>query len=210
MKKIKNFTFISSDKAVKPKSILGITKKFGEKIIQYEYSKNKKKSFTNFTIVRFGNVIGSSGSVIPIFLDQISKNLPLTVTHKKVKRYFMSISEAVQLVINASYMNKSDLRIFALNMGEQIFIHKIAERIIRLSGKTVKDKKNKNGDISIKITGLKKGEKILEEITLGDNLLSTSHPEIMLCDENINIRNIKYDLSKIQNMSFKDIYKIKL
>ena len=210
MKKIKNFTFISSDKAVKPKSILGITKKFGEKIIQYEYSKNKKKSFTNFTIVRFGNVIGSSGSVIPIFLDQISKNLPLTVTHKKVKRYFMSISEAVQLVINASYMNKSDLRIFALNMGEQIFIHKIAERIIRLSGKTVKDNKNKNGDISIKITGLKKGEKISEEITLGDNLLSTSHPEIMLCDENINIRNIKYDLSKIQNMSFKDIYKIKL
>ena len=99
---------------------------------------------------------------------------------------------------------------FALNIGEQIFIHKIAERIIRLSEKTVKDNKNKNGDISIKITGLKNGEKILEEITLGDNLLSTSHPEIMLCDENINIRNIKYDLSKIQNMSFKDIYKIKL
>ena len=79
--------------------------------------------------------------MIPIFLDQISKNLPLTVTHKKVKRYFMSISEAVQLVINASYMNKSDLKIFALNMGEQIFIYKIAERIIRLSGKTVKDNK---------------------------------------------------------------------
>ena len=210
MKKIKNFTFISSDKAVKPKSILGITKKFGEKIIQYEHSKNNKKSFTNFTIVRFGNVIGSSGSVIPIFLSQISKNLPLTVTHKKVKRYFMSISEAVQLVINASYMNKNDLRIFALNMGEQISIHQIAERVIRLSGKTVKDKKNKNGDVSIKITGLKKGEKISEEITLGDNLLSTPHPEIMLCDENINIKTLKYDLSKIQNMSFKDIYKIKL
>ncbi len=210
MKKIKNFTFISSDKAVKPKSILGITKKFGEKIIQYEHSKNNKKSFTNFTIVRFGNVIGSSGSVIPIFLSQISKNLPLTVTHKKVKRYFMSISEAVQLVINASYMNKNDLRIFALNMGEQISIYQIAERVIRLSGKTVKDKKNKNGDVSIKITGLKKGEKISEEITLGDNLLSTPHPEIMLCDENINIKTLKYDLSKIQNMSFKDIYKIKL
>ena len=210
IKKIKNFTFISSDKAVKPKSILGITKKFGEKIIQYEHSKNNKKSFTNFTIVRFGNVIGSSGSVIPIFLSQISKNLPLTVTHKKVKRYFMSISEAVQLVINASYMNKNDLRIFALNMGEQISIHQIAERVIRLSGKTVKDKKNKNGDVSIKITGLKKGEKISEEITLGDNLLSTPHPEIMLCDENINIKTLKYDLSKIQNMSFKDIYKIKL
>jgi len=210
IKKIKNFTFISSDKAVKPKSILGVTKKFGEKIIQYEYSKNKNKTTTNFTIVRFGNVIGSSGSVIPIFLSQILKDLPLTVTHKKVKRYFMSISEAVQLVINASYMNKGNLRIFALNMGKQVYIHKIAERIIRLSGKTVKDKKNKNGDISIKIIGLKKGEKISEEITLGDNLLSTSHPDIMLCNENIDIKTLKDDLSKIQNMSFRDIYNIKL
>ncbi len=210
IKKIKNFTFISSDKAVKPKSILGVTKKFGEKIIQYEYSKNKNKSYTNFTIVRFGNVIGSSGSVIPIFLSQILKDLPLTVTHKKVKRYFMSISEAVQLVINASYMNKGNLRIFALNMGKQVYIHKIAERIIRLSGKTVKDKKNKNGDISIKIIGLKKGEKISEEITLGDNLLSTSNPDIMLCNENIDIKTLKDDLSKIQNMSFRDIYNIKL
>mgnify|MGYP001326704033 FL=1 len=209
-KKIKNFTFISSDKAVKPKSILGITKKYGEKIIKYEYLKNQKNLVTNFTIVRFGNVIGSSGSVIPIFLSQIAKNLPLTVTHKKVKRYFMSISEAVQLVINASYMNKSDLKIYAFNMGKQIYIHKIAERIIRLSGNTVKDKKNKDGDISIKITGLKKGEKISEEITLGDNLLNTSHSEIMLCDENINIKNLKDDLSKIQNMSFKDTNKIKL
>lgn len=122
----------------------------------------------------------------------------------------MSISEAVQLVINTSYMNKRNLRIFVLNMGKKIFIHKIAERIIRLSGKNVKDKKNKKGDVSINITGLKKGEKISEEITLGDNLLNTSHPDIILCDENINIRNLKYDLSKIQNMSFKDIYKMKL
>ena len=122
----------------------------------------------------------------------------------------MSISEAVQLVINASYMNKGNLRIFALNMGKQVYIHKIAERIIRLSGKTVKDKKNKNGDISIKIIGLKKGEKISEEITLGDDLLSTSHPDIMLCNENINIKTLKDDLSKIQNMSFRDIYNIKL
>lgn len=107
-------------------------------------------------------------------------------------------------------MNKGNLRIFALNMGEQISINQIAERVIRLSGKTVKNKKNKNGDVSIKITGLKKGEKISEEITLGDNLLSTPHPEIMLCDENINIKTLKYDLSKIQNMSFKDVYKMKL
>ena len=122
----------------------------------------------------------------------------------------MSISEAVQLVINASYMNKDDLKIYALNMGEQISIYKIAERIIRLSGNTVKDKNNKEGDVSIKIIGLKKGEKIFEEITLGDNLLPTIHSEIMLCDEKINIKNLKYDLAKIQNISFKDMHKIKL
>ena len=209
-KNVKNFIFISSDKAVKPKSVLGVTKKYGEKIINYEYLKYKKQITTNFTIVRFGNVIGSSGSVIPIFLNQISKNLPLTVTNKKVRRYFMSISEAVQLVINASYMNKDDLKIYALNMGEQISIYKIAERIIRLSGNTVKDKNNKEGDVSIKIIGLKKGEKIFEEITLGDNLLPTSHSEIMLCDEKINVKNLKYDLAKIQNISFKEIHKIKL
>ena len=209
-KNVKNFIFISSDKAVKPKSILGVTKKYGEKIIKYEYLKYKKQITTNFTIVRFGNVIGSSGSVIPIFLKQISKNLPLTVTNKKARRYFMSISEAVQLVINASYMNKDDLKIYALNMGEQISIYKIAERIIRLSGNTIKDKNNKEGDVSIKIIGLKKGEKIFEEITLGDNLLPTIHSEIMLCDEKINIKNLKYDLAKIQNISFKDMHKIKL
>ena len=209
-KEIKNFTFISSDKAVKPKSILGITKRFGEKIIQYEYSKYRGNSPTNFTIVRFGNVIGSSGSVIPIFLNQISKNLPLTVTHKKVRRYFMSITEAVQLVINASYMNKADLRIFALNMGEQLFIYKIAERIIRLSGQTVKNSKNKNGDKSIKIIGLKKGEKMSEEISMGENLLKTPHSEIMICDETIDINDLKKDLLKLQNLKFKDMIKLKL
>ena len=147
--------------------------------------------------------------MIPIFLSQVAKNLPLTVTHKKAKRYFMSISEAVQLVINASYMNKNGLKIYALNMGEQILIHKIAERIIRLSGNTVKDKKNEEGDISIKITGLKKGEKISEEITLGNNLLSTSHSNIMLCDEKIRVLDLKKALEKIKNTPFKDMFKIK-
>ena len=121
----------------------------------------------------------------------------------------MSISEAVQLVINASYMNKSDLKIYAFNMGEQIYIHKIAERIIRLSGNTVKDKKNKDGDISIKITGLKKGEKISEELTLGNNLKKTSHSEIMLCDEKIRVLDLKKELEKIKNTSFKNMLKIK-
>ena len=119
-KKIKNFTFISSDKAVNPKSILGFSKKYGEKLIEYYYKKNKLGNRTNFTIVRFGNVIGSSGSVIPIFINQISKGEPLTVTNKKAKRYFMSISEAVKLVINSSFLNKKGVKIYALDMANKL------------------------------------------------------------------------------------------
>ena len=209
-KQIKNFVFISSDKAVNPKSVLGITKNYGEKIIKNKLLNKKKRGKQNFTIVRFGNVIGSSGSVIPIFLNQVIKNLPITLTHKKARRYFMSISEAVQLVINASSMNANDIKIYALNMGEQIYIKKIAERIIRLSGKTIQDKNNPLGDIPIKITGLKKGEKISEELTLGDNLKKTSHPEIMLCDEKTKTYNLTKELLKIKNASFKDISKFKI
>ena len=122
----------------------------------------------------------------------------------------MSISEAVQLVINASSMNANDIKIYALNMGEQIYIKKIAERIIRLSGKTIQDKNNPLGDVPIKITGLKKGEKISEELTLGDNLKKTSHPEIMLCDEKTETHNLNKELLKIKNTSFKDISKFKI
>ncbi len=207
-KKVKNFVFISSDKAVKPKSILGITKKFGEKLIQYEHFKNKSK--TNFTIVRFGNVIGSSGSVIPIFLKQISNNLPLTVTHKKVKRYFMSITEAVQLVINASHLNQNGNKIFALNMGLQIYIYELAKRIVRLSGNTIKTSKNPDGDIPIKIIGLKKGEKLTEELSLGDNLLKTAHKDIMQCNEKIDIKNFKQEFDKIQKNFHRPNFKFKI
>jgi FlaA1/EpsC-like NDP-sugar epimerase len=198
-KKVKNFVFISSDKAVNPKSILGFTKKFGEKIVCDQLIKNKNKIKTNFTIVRFGNVIGSSGSVIPIFLNQIRQNKPLTVTHKKVKRYFMSISEAVQLVINASYLNKKGIKIYALNMGKQIYIKTIAQRIIRLSGQTFKDSKNSKGDVPLKIIGLKKGEKLSEEITLGNNLTKTNHPMIMECAEKLNPKKKDRYLKLIEN-----------
>jgi FlaA1/EpsC-like NDP-sugar epimerase len=198
-KKVKNFVFISSDKAVNPKSILGFTKKFGEKIVSDQLIKNKNKIKTNFTIVRFGNVIGSSGSVIPIFLNQIRQNKPLTVTHKKVKRYFMSISEAVQLVINASYLNKKGIKIYALNMGKQIYIKTIAQRIIRLSGQTFKDSKNPKGDVPIKIIGLKKGEKLSEEITLGNNLTKTNHPMIIECAEKLNTKKKDRYLKLIEN-----------
>ena len=199
-KKVKNFIFISSDKAVNPKSILGFTKKFGEQIVFDQLIKNKNKIKTNFTIIRFGNVIGSSGSVIPIFLNQIRQNKPLTVTHKKVKRYFMTISEAVQLVINASYLNKKGIKIYALNMGKQIYIKTIAERIIRLSGKTLKDSKNPKGDVPLKITGLQKGEKLSEEITLGNNLTKTNHPMIMECAEKLNAKKKDRYLKLIENI----------
>jgi len=198
-KNIKNFTFISSDKAVNPKSILGYSKKLGEELIQnLKFSKLQKKQ--NFTIVRFGNVIGSSGSVIPTFLNQIEKKQYVTVTNKKVKRYFMSISEAVQLIINASYYNTKGIKIFALDMGEQLNIYDLAKRLIYLSGYTLRKKSNPNGDIKIKIIGLKKGEKLSEELVLGNNLKKTKNQKIMLCDEEIKKENLNYKLLKIKNI----------
>ena len=206
-KKVKNFVFISSDKAVNPKSILGFTKSFGEKIVCNQMFQDKNELITNFTIVRFGNVIGSSGSVIPIFLNQISQNMPLTVTHKKVKRYFMSISEAVQLVISASHLNKNGIKIYALDMGKQIYIKDIAERIIRLSGYTMKNFKNPKGDLPIKIIGLQKGEKVSEEITLGKNLTKTKYPKIMLCNEKIQKQNLDFKLKKLKEIFNKKLTK---
>ena len=126
--------------------------------------------------------------------------LPLTVTSKKVTRYFMSTSEAIQLVINASYFNKRGVEIYALDMGEQINIFDLAKRIVRLSGLTIKDEKNNKGDLMIKIIGLKKGEKLHEEVSLGKNLIKTSHPRIMKCDEVINDRNFNQKIKKIENL----------
>ncbi len=206
-KKIKRFIFISSDKAVNPKSILGFSKKIGEKILINLFNRFKKKYNTIFTIVRFGNVIGSSGSVIPIFLSQITNMSSLTVTSKKVTRYFMSISEAIQLVINASYFNRKGVDIYALDMGKQINIFELAKRIIRLSGLTLKDKKNNKGDITIKIIGLKKGEKLYEEVSLGKNLIKTPHPRILKCNENMNDKNFHIKINKIEDLLNRKIIK---
>ncbi len=199
-KKIKEFIFISTDKAVNPKSILGYSKKFCENIVSYYSKLNRNLTNMNFSIVRFGNVIGSSGSVIPIFINQLRNKQPLTVTHKKVERYFMSVEEAIKLIIYIGIIDKKrNLNIFALNMGKQIKIYEIAKRIIRLSGKILKSKKNPKGDVSIKITGLKKGEKISEEITLGKNMKKTSHPKIFLCEEYIDLKNMDLKIKKINN-----------
>lgn len=194
IQKVKKFIFISSDKAVNPKSILGISKKIGEEILCY-YFKFLNKNI-NYSIVRFGNVIGSSGSVIPKFLDQVRKNNSLTVSHKKVKRYFMSIEEAVYLTLYSTSLFKK-FNIFALDMGAQINIYEIAKRLVRLTGKNIKTKYNNHGDIIIKFTGLKKGEKLEEEISLGANLTKTSHPKIFICNENINFLKLKKNVPKI-------------
>ena len=143
-------------------------------------------------------MIGSSGSVIPIFLNQVKNRIPLTVTNVEAQRYFMSISEAVQLVINSSYLNRGGIKIFALNMGKQLNIYNLAKRIITLSGFTLKNRKNIDGDLEIKITGLKKGEKLKEELTLGKNLKRTNHSDIMECDEIIKFKDINKILNKIE------------
>jgi FlaA1/EpsC-like NDP-sugar epimerase len=195
--KIKKFTYISTDKAVKPISILGITKKFGELLSAYYYSLNKNKSI--FTVVRFGNVIGSSGSALPIFYNQIINRQAITVRNKKSKRYFMSILEAVDLVLYSSIMNKN-FNVYALDMGSQINIYNIAERMIRLLGFNIKDKNYPDGDISISISNLKKGEKLREEITLGAKLSKTNHPKIFCCEENFNLKKIKKKINLIRKL----------
>jgi len=160
---IKNFTLVSTDKAVNPKSVLGYSKRISEKIV---LAFSKYKSQTNFSSVRFGNVIGSSGSVIPLFKRQIISGGPVTVTSKKVSRYFMSISEAVALILQSTGIaNTGD--IFVLDMGIQINIYNIAARMINLMGYSLKNAKNPNGDIEIKIIGLKQGEKLAEQLYLG-------------------------------------------
>ena len=200
LKKINEFIFISSDKAVNPKSMLGYTKKLGEILIKKFYLKNSKKNNNlNYTIVRFGNVIGSSGSVIPIFLSQIKNNKPLTVSNKNVKRYFMSTEEAVQLVITAATFNKKGIKIYALEMGKQIRIYDIAKRIIYLSGFTLKNKNNRAGDVSIKFIGLKKGEKISEEVALGEILKPTEHNQIKLCEDPLKNKKFESDFKIIQD-----------
>jgi FlaA1/EpsC-like NDP-sugar epimerase len=202
--KTKNFTFISTDKAVNPKSILGITKKIGEMIVDYNYKKHKlKKLNLNFTIVRFGNVIGSSGSAIPLFMEQIKNGGPLTVRNRKSERYFMSIQEAVGLVLHASLINKN-FNIYALDMGKQIKIYDIAKRIIRLCGYSIRNSKYPLGDIKIDITKLNKGEKVSEELTLGKNLSKTPHPKILKCNENYDIKFLYKKIEYLNNKIIKN------
>jgi FlaA1/EpsC-like NDP-sugar epimerase len=177
--KVENFVLISTDKAVRPTNIMGATKRLAEMILQ---ALATTEVSTIFSIVRFGNVLGSSGSVVPIFRQQIKAGGPVTLTHPEVTRYFMTIPEAAQLVIQSGAMAKGG-DVFVLNMGPSVKIMDLAKRMIELSGRTVKDTSNPNGDISIEIVGLRPGEKLFEELLIGDNPNITNHPLIMTAQE---------------------------
>ena len=180
---IKKVILISSDKAVRPTNIMGASKRVSELIIQgYGEEINKEDNFKVFSMVRFGNVIGSSGSVLPLFKKQINKGGPLTVTHKDIYRFFMTIEEAAQLVIQASQIAKGN-EVFLLDMGEQVKITEVAKQLIRINGLSVKDKNNPSGDIEIKYIGLRPGEKLREELLIDSESKSTKHPLIYYAKE---------------------------
>lgn len=178
--KLDRFILVSTDKAVRPTNIMGATKRMAELVVQDTQTRHKA---TKFAMVRFGNVLGSSGSVLPLFQKQIARGGPVTVTHKEVTRYFMTITEAARLVLLAgAYANGGD--VFVLDMGEPQKIVDIANRMIALSGRKVKDPNTGEGDIEVKITGLRPGEKLYEELLIdGDNLLPTPHAKILRAQE---------------------------
>lgn len=175
---VETFVLISTDKAVRPTNIMGATKRFAELILQ-SISKSTK---TRMIMVRFGNVIGSSGSAIPLFQQQIKDGGPVTVTHPEVIRYFMSIPEAAELVIQAGAMGSGG-DVFVLDMGEPVKIYELAKRLINLSGMEVKDTDNPEGDIEIVFTGLRPGEKLYEELLIGGNVSTTEHKQILRAEE---------------------------
>lgn len=176
-KGVSDFVLISTDKAVRPTNIMGASKRLSELCVQALFNKQKKNKNTKFSIVRFGNVLGSSGSVIPKFRKQILDGGPITLTHSDVMRYFMTVTESAQLVIQAGAMSKGG-DVFVLDMGPPIKIIDLARSLIELSGLSVRDKNNLAGDIEIQITGLRPGEKLYEELLLGENPQPTSHPKI--------------------------------
>lgn len=176
---VSDFVLISTDKAVRPTNIMGASKRLAEMALQALATTSPG---TRFAMVRFGNVLGSSGSVVPKFRQQIRDGGPITLTHAEITRYFMTIPEAAQLVIQAGAMAKGG-DVFVLDMGQPVRIMDLARRMIELSGLTVKDGKNSDGDIEIEISGLRPGEKLYEELLIGNNPKPTSHPRIMKAHE---------------------------
>ena len=194
---VKNFVLISTDKAVRPTNTMGASKRLAEMVLQAladHLTANSKSDEaqtpqTCFSMVRFGNVLGSSGSVVPLFREQIKKGGPITLTHADITRYFMTIPEAAQLVIQAGAMGQGG-DVFVLDMGQPVKIYELAKRMIELSGLSLRDNNQPDGDIEIVITGLRPGEKLFEELLIGDNPKSTDHQRIMKAQEDF----LPYDL----------------
>lgn len=178
---VETFVLISTDKAVRPTNTMGATKRFAELILQ---ALSGSGANTRFTMVRFGNVLGSSGSVVPLFKEQIARGGPVTVTDERIIRYFMTIPEAAQLVIQAGAMGLGG-DVFVLDMGEPIRIVDLAKKMIHLSGLEIKDAEHPDGDIEISFTGLRPGEKLYEELLIGDNVSETEHSRIMRAQEQV-------------------------
>jgi len=186
---VKTFVLISTDKAVRPTNTMGATKRTAELILQ---ALSTRQNSTTFSMVRFGNVLGSSGSVIPLFKKQIIEGGPVTVTDKKIIRYFMTVTEAVELLIQAGAMGTGG-DVFVLDMGKPVKIQELAEKMIRLSGLKVKDELHPDGDIEIRYTGLRAGEKLYEELLIGDNVSETDNALIMRAEED----KIQWDVLKL-------------
>jgi FlaA1/EpsC-like NDP-sugar epimerase len=172
---VETFVLISTDKAVNPANVMGATKRLAELVLQ---GLQERSSGTRFCMVRFGNVLASSGSVVPLFQEQIRRGGPVTVTHPDVIRYFMTIPEAAQLVIQAGSMAKGG-DVFVLDMGRPVRIDDLARRMVNLMGLTVRDANNPEGDIEIEYTGLRTAEKLFEELLIGTNVTGTDHPMIL-------------------------------
>ena len=188
---VRNFVLVSTDKAVRPTNIMGATKRLAEMVLQALAVENAAvaaqggrapSSRTIFSMVRFGNVLGSSGSVVPLFREQIKNGGPITLTHAEITRYFMTIPEAAQLVIQAGAMGQGG-DVFVLDMGQPVKIMDLARRMVELSGLSVRDELQPDGDIELAVTGLRPGEKLYEELLIGDNPKPTQHPRIMKAHE---------------------------
>jgi FlaA1/EpsC-like NDP-sugar epimerase len=201
---VANFVLISTDKAVRPTNVMGSTKRLAELTLQAlsrelapvlfgDHGNVSRVNKTRFTMVRFGNVLGSSGSVIPLFHKQIKTGGPVTVTHPNITRYFMTIPEAAQLVIQAGSMGRGG-EVFVLDMGEPVKIIDLAQKMIHLSGLSIRSEHNPQGDIGIEFTGLRPGEKLYEELLIGNNVVATRHPMIMSANED----HLQWDDLKIQ------------
>jgi FlaA1/EpsC-like NDP-sugar epimerase len=188
---VRNFVLVSTDKAVRPTNIMGATKRLAEMVLQALAEVNAAMATqggraptakTTFSMVRFGNVLGSSGSVVPLFREQIKNGGPITLTHADITRYFMTIPEAAQLVVQAGAMGQGG-DVFVLDMGQPVKIIDLARRMVELSGMTVRDELHPDGDIELTVTGLRPGEKLYEELLIGDNPKPTQHPRIMKAHE---------------------------